>query len=262
MDEERTLVDAARVMDSLSVTMRTHLWITWGRIALQHEELARAARQKMQHPGADQSRLLGREGDAGLVCICAAAFALEALSTELLELRVVPPATTTAWARNRPPADRQILEVLKHGFDPRGLVATWERELRWLFGVRGSSVHYEGSFAPPEIHPLGMGVAPTQATYRAENATRAVDLLLGILERCRDKPKPPIRAWSKHKRIRTPALLSPPGRSARRRIRSSCTRDCQRRSRDAALREGRRAGPFRRPALRLGGGYPRLKGLM
>jgi transposase InsO family protein len=206
--------------------------------------------------------VLEREGHAGLVCICAAAFALEALSRELLELRVVPPATTTAWARNRPPADRQILEVLKHGFDPRGLVATWERELRWLFGVRGSSVHYEGSFAPPEIHPLGMGVAPTQATYRAENAMRAVDLLLGILERCRDKPKPPIRAWSKHKRIRTPALLSPPGRSARRRIRSSCTRDCQRRSRDAALREGRRAGPFRRPALRLGGGYPRLKGLM
>jgi hypothetical protein len=113
---------------------------------------------------------------------------------------VVPPATTTAWARNRPPADRQTLEVLKHGFDPRGLVGTWERELRWLFGVRGSSVHYEGSFAPPEIHPLGMGVAPTQATYRAENATRAVDLLLGILERCRDKPKPPIRAWSKEMR--------------------------------------------------------------
>ena len=28
---------------------------------------------------------------------------------------------------------------------------------------------------------LGMGVAPTQATYRAENAMRAVDLLLGIL---------------------------------------------------------------------------------
>jgi hypothetical protein len=200
MDEERTVVDAARVTDSLSVTMRTHLWITWGRIALQHEELARAARQKMQHPGADQSRLLEREGDAGLVCICAAAFALEALSRELLELRVVPPATTTAWARNRPAADRQILEVLKHGFDPRGVVATWERQLRWLFGVRGSSVHYEGSFAPPEIHPLGMGVAPTQATYRAENATRAVDLLLGILERCRDKPKPPIRAWSREMR--------------------------------------------------------------
>jgi hypothetical protein len=32
--------------------------------------------------------------------------------------------------------------------------------------------------------------------YSPENAIRAVDLLLGILERCRDRPKPADRGWS------------------------------------------------------------------
>jgi hypothetical protein len=53
-----------------------------------------------------------------------------------------------------------------------------------------------GAFTPPEPHPLGINVAPSQMAYSAENATRAVDLLLNILERCRDKPKPPARDWS------------------------------------------------------------------
>jgi hypothetical protein len=53
-----------------------------------------------------------------------------------------------------------------------------------------------GAFAPPEPHPLGINVAPSQVAYSAENSTRAVDLLLSILERCRDKPKPPARDWS------------------------------------------------------------------
>ncbi len=45
-----------------------------------------------------------------------------------------------------------------------------------------------------------MRVAPTQVTYSAENVTRAVDLLLGILERCRDKPKAVTRQWSQDMR--------------------------------------------------------------
>jgi hypothetical protein len=45
-----------------------------------------------------------------------------------------------------------------------------------------------------------MGVAPTQVTYSAENVKRAVDLLLGILERCRDKPKPLAQKWSQDMR--------------------------------------------------------------
>jgi hypothetical protein len=180
----------------VSIKMRTHLWTSWARIALNHEAMAHAARQEMRQPGADQSRLLQREADAGLVGICAAAFALEALSRELDELGMVPAATRAAWKKNRLSDDKQILELMKLAVDPKGLVNVWRRELAWLFGVRRNSVHYRGALEAPQPHPIGTNVAPSQITYSAENTTRAVDLLLGILERCRDKPKPPARKWS------------------------------------------------------------------
>jgi hypothetical protein len=198
---------------TVSLAIRTHLWISWARIALKHEAMAHAARQDMQQPGADQSRLLEREADAGLVGICAAAFALEAISRELDELGMVPAATRAAWRKNRLSDDKQILELVKFAVDPKGLVNVWKRELAWLFGVRGSSVHYRGIFESPQLHPLGTNVAPSQITYSAENTTRAVDLLLGILERCRDKPKPPARKWSQDMRGAVNDLIRRRGRA-------------------------------------------------
>ena len=188
----------AQTVETVSIAIRTHLWIAWARIALNHEATAHAARQEMQRPGADQYRLLLQEADAGLDGICAAAFALEALSRELSELGAIPEATLTAWrnAENRPKAMNVILNVLAHTIAIRGQYTSWQDELGWLFDLRDGSVHYEGAFAPSEPHPLGMSVAPEQVAYLAENVTRAVDLLLAVLERCRDKPKRPARKWS------------------------------------------------------------------
>jgi hypothetical protein len=188
----------AQTAETVSIAIRTHLWTAWARIALKHEATAHAARQEMQGPGADQYRLLLQEADAGLDGICAAAFALEALSRELSELGAIPEAKLTAWrnAENRPKAKNVILEVLAQTIDTRRRYTSWRDELGWLFDLRDSSVHYEGALAPLESHPLGVNVAPSQVAYSAENATRAVDLLLKILERCRDKPKPPARDWS------------------------------------------------------------------
>jgi hypothetical protein len=201
------------VAGTVSLAIRTHLWISWARIALKHEAIAHAARQNMQQPGADQSRLLEREADAGLVGICAAAFALEAISRELDELGMVPAATRAAWRKNRLSDDKQILELVKLAVDPKGLVNVWKRDLAWLFGVRGSSVHYRGTFETPQLHPLGTNVAPSQITYSAGNTTQAVDLLLGILERCRDKPKPLARKWSQDMRGAVNDLMRRRGRA-------------------------------------------------
>ena len=44
--------------------------------------------------------------------------------------------------------------------------------------------------------PARINVAPSQVAFSAENSTRAVDLLLSILKRCRDKPKALARDWS------------------------------------------------------------------
>jgi hypothetical protein len=117
----------AETAGSLSIKMRTHLWISWARIALKHEAMAHAARQEMQHPDADQSRLLVHVAVAGLDGICAAAFALEALSRELSELGAIPQATLMAWshARNRPKAKNVVLEVLAQTIDTQGLYTSW-----------------------------------------------------------------------------------------------------------------------------------------
>jgi hypothetical protein len=88
------------------------------------------------------------------------------------------------------------------------LVAVWTRELAWLFGVRGGAVHYESMNEPTQPHPVGINVSVAQVMYSPENATRAVHLLLGILERCRDHPKSPVRGWSKGTRHVIDELVS------------------------------------------------------
>jgi hypothetical protein len=190
----------ARVeVPSVRILMRTHLWMSWTRIAIDHEMLAKAARGELKQAAPEERDgfMLQGEADAALVAICAAAFALEAFTRELDDLITPPPATLAAWQDNPPPADRQVLELLKLAVDPRGLVAMWTRELAWLFGVRGAAVHYEGANEPTQPHPVGINVSVAQVTHSLENATRAVDLLLGILERCRDRPKPPVLGWSR-----------------------------------------------------------------
>lgn len=192
------------------ILMRAHRWISWTRIAIQHETMAKAARQGLEQaaPENRDGYMLQQEADAALVAICAAAFALEALTRELDDLVSLPSATLAAWQRNPPPADRRVLELLKLSVDPRGVVAVWTRELAWLFGVRGGAVHYEGMNQPTQPHPVGMNVSVAQVTYSPEKATRAVDLLLGILERCRDRPKLAVRGWSNGTRHVVDELVS------------------------------------------------------
>jgi hypothetical protein len=211
-------VSHAQTAETVSIAIRAQLWISWVRIALKHEARAHAARQEMQQPGADQFHLLQQELDAGLDGICAAAFAPEALSRELSELGAIPQATLNRWRQKRkegkgPAAKNVVLEVLSQTIDARGLIGTWRGELGWLFDLRDSSVHYEGAFAPSEPHPLGMNVPPGQIAYSAENATRAVDLLRGILERCRDKPKPRAQMWSQGMRGAINNLIGRRGRA-------------------------------------------------
>jgi hypothetical protein len=112
---------------SPSIKIRTHLWVLWARIAIKHEVMAQDARQQAEQPGVDQGPLFEAEMDASLTGICAAAFALEALSRELEELGLLPAATAAAW-KNRPPGDAaKALEVLKVTLDSKGMVNTWHR---------------------------------------------------------------------------------------------------------------------------------------
>jgi hypothetical protein len=198
------------------IQARSSLWVAWARIAFEHETIAQAARQqalalgvahrqalqqgdageKVTQLGTDLAHALSREMHAALVGICAAAFALEALSRELRGLGVAPPELDAAWQAKKLPTHNRLLERLKRTVDPSGLVDAWQRELRWLFALRGGAVHNEGSFEPMRPHPAGSDVSVAEDTYSAENCTRAADLLVSILERCRDRPKPPGNQWS------------------------------------------------------------------
>jgi len=201
----------ARVeVPSARILMRTHLWLSWNRIAIDHELLAKAAREELELAAAENrdGLMLQREADAALVAICAAAFALEALTRELDDLITLPSDVQAAWQDTPPPAARKVLELLKLAVDPRGLVELWTRELGWLFAVRGAAVHYEGLNEPTQPHPVGINVSVAQVTYSPENATRAVDLLLGVLERCRDRPKPAVHGWSQSIRHAFDELIS------------------------------------------------------
>lgn len=132
---------------SLSIQIRTHLWISWARIALKHETAAHTARDEMQQPGAKQSQLLEREADAGLDGICAAAFALEALSRELVDLGVVQQANITAWTNKGLSAEKILVEVLKARRRPA-------RTRRHLAAGTGVAVHRPGELRPlPERIP-------------------------------------------------------------------------------------------------------------
>jgi hypothetical protein len=66
----------------LTILMRTHLWVSWTRIAIDQEAMAKAARQELVQaaPEDRDGFMLQREADAALVAICAAAFALEAFT--------------------------------------------------------------------------------------------------------------------------------------------------------------------------------------
>jgi hypothetical protein len=208
------------------IQMRSSLWVTWVRVVFEHETMAQAARQQaLQHGadhgqalrqgdagkttqhGTDLAQALSRELDAALVGICAAAFALEALSRELGELGAIPQTTLDRWREARkqgqgPAAEDVALEVLSKTFDMRGFVPRLQGELPRLFDMRDGAVHYEGSFESTRPHPVGSDVSVAQDTYSADNCTLAADLLMDILERCRNNPKPPGKQWS-HDRRRT-----------------------------------------------------------
>jgi hypothetical protein len=217
---QATGIPSETTVGSAGIQIRSALWVTWARIAFKHETMALAARQQALQNRTGLAQALEQEMDAALTGICAAAFALEALSREVSELGAIDQATVDQWWKEptehegkRPAAENVTQEVLSKTFDMRGLVPRLQRELPELFDMRGAAAHYGGSFEPTRPHPAGTHVSVAQDTYSADNCTRMVDLLVGILERCRDMPKPVAREWSKGMRGAIDQLIGGRGQS-------------------------------------------------
>jgi hypothetical protein len=160
---------------------------------------------------------LQQEADAALVCVSAAAFALEAVYRGFLrrDFNLVSQQDQNAWKRNRTAGRKRALETLRRGFDLEGVQAAWQAELRWLFGLRVDAVHFTEDWKEPTPHPLGNNAAPELVAYSVESAERAIDLLVGVLIVCRDKPRTPrVQAWSAGKRQTIDDLIGRRGKTS------------------------------------------------
>ena len=176
---------------------------------MKHEVMAQDARRDAESlTGDDPSPLIRQESDAALVCVCAAAFTIEALYRRFLqkEFSLISKQDRDGWKKAGTADHKRIFETMRRGFDLQGMEDRWRTELRWLFNLRGAAVHFTEDWKDPEPHPLGGNAAP-EVRYSAKSAERAIRLLVDILAVCRDKPKK-TRKWSEDTHTAIDELLS------------------------------------------------------
>jgi hypothetical protein len=195
---DKTLSDRGMATESIQILISYALWGQWGEIAVEREGMARAARAELvaQHRhGQEPAPAMLTELLASMVAISAAAHALDALYGQL-----VTPDIKMAGPRDDKRREAHIRECLKRRFD------TGKRDLEWvsgfqrLFDLRDAAVHAEEKPLPAVPHPSGVSNAgQVNADYSAEEAVKAVDLMLDVLNTCVQNPKPSdaeAKAWA------------------------------------------------------------------
>ena len=70
------------------------------------------------------------------------------------------------------------------------------RDFEWLFNLRDAAVHHKETTGPPEPHPIGVRTAAANVDYSLESASRAVDIVLDVLQLCVTSPRPATTAWA------------------------------------------------------------------
>jgi hypothetical protein len=182
--------------------MKTHHWLTWTHIAIEHEHEAHEARAVEIRSGGEQPQYgeaLAREMKASLITVAGAAHALDALYGAVKPFIPIDPKLSQKWRENRTPREKQILETLKAGFDVGRHAKRWATALEWLFDLRDAAVHPEEEFAPPLLHVTGTNVAAVYGTYNSEAATGAIDLVIEIASVCVSAPRsklPEVVGWA------------------------------------------------------------------
>ena len=176
--------------------------ILWLRISLDHAGLAEQheltedgalAVKRALEGGGQRLQTAGepQEIDSSLVALTAAAFAIDAFYGALKPI-IKPP-------RSKASRDKQVFELLKHGFKVGRDQGHWASELNWLFSQRDGCVHH--SEKPRPLVPrfstaeVVMMVAPEALEFSAANARRAADMVVEIFDYCFANPKQATAAW-------------------------------------------------------------------
>jgi hypothetical protein len=171
---------------------KTDLWYVWAEIAEDHEATAVTARLAAHSMLADAARPFGpleEEMKASMVSIAASAHSLDAFATAAREAGMVDRDVIAAWKSGGTSRVGQIHQTLCLTFDIGRWSTGWYRDMKWLFDLRGKTVHYEAQWAALERHPLGFDSTRVAATYSLEASRRAVALLLEVLVTCTKQPK-------------------------------------------------------------------------
>lgn len=160
----------------------------WAQIAVRHEAEAHEARLR--------GEINNDELQASMVCITATAFTLDAIYAEQRD--VVPEEDRKKWLDSRMARWKQIYETLRRVFKlPSGL----RDEMKWLFERdelgRDFLVHADAEFRDAADHPLLPNTTAERVALRAENATRAVDLLMHVLDASLASNTPAALDWAR-----------------------------------------------------------------
>lgn len=184
---------AAGVSLSAGITTSTGLWATWASIAVREEDAARQARAELAHAypaGGDWGEASTAELEASLVAISGAAFALDGFYGSIRPWSGVSQKLVVLWTQQGLGRHRQIFEVFKLGFALGPATNHWPKQLKWLFKLRDDNIHFDEDFQPPVAHPVIGNSTHERMTYAVENAEKAVDLMLEVITRLVEHPKP------------------------------------------------------------------------
>lgn len=204
----KAAVEAVSVVEAATVSIKSHLYIWWADVAIQHRDDAYRQRATSTGPG---DRLY-EETLAGMVSVCAAAFSVEALLGELGPL-VLPREVWQKYTRagDRSPMEGRLRETLKHSLRDQTAANQMAADFTRTIRMRGFAVHYLGDFADAELHPTGTNTARENVLYRCEAAAEAVDAMLAIFRAIANDPKPGIQAFADgHRHILSRDVADPP----------------------------------------------------
>ena len=191
------------------VEVRNDMWPTWLGVARQQRDLARSARDANPGQGTGDDEAFGdalkAEYRAALISMCAAAFTLEAFANSVHHH--VPASKTPGRS-----ADARIHQTLCRAFkltndQSRKIRATMQQ----VFRFRDRAVHPPAGFVQPTAHPVyRVGLEPSYAIFRVENAETACAFVHQVLWVCLRNPRRPSEDFGKWCAAKAEEVGEPP----------------------------------------------------
>jgi hypothetical protein len=197
---------ASATMHPPRIVIVDPMWPRWARLAIEFELASWKARWLAIGLVSDDRQYataIGDEMQNSFQGIAAASHAIDGFYGAIRDFAAIDRRTLDAWRRNRTPRPSRILETLKRAFHVGEPAAGWgdAAQLPDLFRLRDAALHHAERESETSLHPLGTGVSQEAATYTAERASWAVELMLDVIGTCLINPRPNSRDYAERRQI-------------------------------------------------------------